>query len=488
MLFPLAFSISFQHQSNASLSLKNSSFHITNRHFQRSHISISKDTLDEDSEEMPFLMDKKVFTTYPENKYHEEKPKKRCNLKCCCLYKCILFCFCPATLILSSLAYLKHNNSVLKRGTPIANYLREHGFYSNIESIEQSMDHTITRMLNEKQPHLEWISDVGFKSYSDHIVENICIEEKVEEGIRRFKERDLVYFGEGFDKKCFLNFFLPRVEKANISIHLIHRSGFSKDFFQKIEESHAVLTFYTRAENHKHDDVTQKIGVVPWGLNYDVVLRTPLASYFRYNYFGSLEKYTKKINSLFERLKKSHEQRSSLPVMKVFIDFFGNLIREECYLYYTDIESVDKMDMSKRKCTRRSYAIFTIKKKIKNYETLFFLSPNQVGQFALFEQRSKYGFLLSIPGDGLDCYRIWEALIFNNIVITKSHPLFDKFILKHNHQLPIVIVDDYVNITKENLEKWYDSYAHLTSFNNEKTQSYLKLSFWKNYMKYNRSS
>lgn len=488
MLFPLTLFLSCERPSSASLPLQGSSLHVTHRCSQEGPIKVSEATSYEKHDQKPFLVDKKGNISCPKNNHHEKKLEKRYHHTYGCLSKCFLFFCFPAMLLASTaLAYLKYDSSVLKRGTPLANYLREHGVYSHLEYMEQSIDIPLTSMLNTAQRNFTWISDVGFQSFSDHIMEDLCDKGKVERAIGKFEEHDLVYLDRDFDQKCFFNFFLPKVEEANISIDLIQRSDCSKGFFKKIEKNHAVRTFYTKAENLKYDYVTQKIDVIPWGLNEDVVLRTPLASYFRYDYFGSLAQYQKRVMLLFSRLKEQHKQRAARPIMEVYIDYFGKLIREKCYLLYTDPGSVDKLSGSKRKCTRRSYALLTIKKKIKNYEKLFFISSKQIGQFELFEQRSKYSFLLSTPGDGLDCYRIWEALIFNNIVITQSHPLFDKFIKKHNHQLPIVIVDSYLNITKENLEKWYTSYAHLTSFNNEKTEAYLQLPFWKDYMKHNHS-
>lgn len=59
-------------------------------------------------------------------------------------------------------------------------------------------------------------------------------------------------------------------------------------------------------------------------------------------------------------------------------------------------------------------------------------------------------FVLSPPGNGLDCYRPWEALLFGKIPImisTSIDCLFD--------DLPVIIVNDWTQITEEFLEKKY---------------------------------
>ena len=62
---------------------------------------------------------------------------------------------------------------------------------------------------------------------------------------------------------------------------------------------------------------------------------------------------------------------------------------------------------------------------------------------------SKYNFVLSPRGRGIDCYRTWELFLLGCIVITKTSSL-DNMYLKNN--LPVVILDNY-NELNDNLEK-----------------------------------
>lgn len=63
---------------------------------------------------------------------------------------------------------------------------------------------------------------------------------------------------------------------------------------------------------------------------------------------------------------------------------------------------------------------------------------------------SKYRFVLSAHGNGLDCHRTYEALLCGAIVIMKHScldPLFE--------DLPVVLINNYSEITPENLIEWY---------------------------------
>ena len=78
---------------------------------------------------------------------------------------------------------------------------------------------------------------------------------------------------------------------------------------------------------------------------------------------------------------------------------------------------------------------------------------------------SKCKYVISPPGNGIDCYRTWESLYLGCIPIVIKHDMYDQF-----SDLPIIQVDDYSLITKEYLEKYINK-----EFNYEK----LSPSFWK---------
>lgn len=86
----------------------------------------------------------------------------------------------------------------------------------------------------------------------------------------------------------------------------------------------------------------------------------------------------------------------------------------------------------------RKDAIEKIDKSIVYYE------PSFVTRDITWENQSKYAFVLSPMGHGMDCHRTWEALILGCIVIVKKSPLDSLY-----KELPVLIVDDWSDISEK---------------------------------------
>jgi len=74
----------------------------------------------------------------------------------------------------------------------------------------------------------------------------------------------------------------------------------------------------------------------------------------------------------------------------------------------------------------------------------------KVPRLELWREKTRYAFVVSPHGNGLDCHRTWESLVLGNIVIVKRSsldPMYDG--------LPVVIVDDWREIRAENLRRWH---------------------------------
>lgn len=82
--------------------------------------------------------------------------------------------------------------------------------------------------------------------------------------------------------------------------------------------------------------------------------------------------------------------------------------------------------------------------------------------------QTKYAFVVSPHGNGMDCHRTWEALILGCIPIVKTSPLDELY-----EDLPVLIVNDWKDITKELLENTIEDFKHRT-FNYDK----LTLQYW----------
>jgi len=85
---------------------------------------------------------------------------------------------------------------------------------------------------------------------------------------------------------------------------------------------------------------------------------------------------------------------------------------------------------------------------------------------------SQHKFVLSPRGNGLDCFRTWEALFMGSIPIVRSSTLNGMY-----KDLPVVIVQSWEEVTEEFLEKKYQEIkSKMSSYNFEK----LYIPYWIN--------
>ncbi len=78
----------------------------------------------------------------------------------------------------------------------------------------------------------------------------------------------------------------------------------------------------------------------------------------------------------------------------------------------------------------------------------------KVPRLDLWREKTRYAFVVSPHGNGLDCHRTWESLALGNIVIVRRSPLDPLY-----EGLPVVIVDQWSDITEERLAKWQGEHA-----------------------------
>jgi len=115
----------------------------------------------------------------------------------------------------------------------------------------------------------------------------------------------------------------------------------------------------------------------------------------------------------------------------------------------------------------RQIAIDKIDKKLVFYE------PNKISKEDTYINQSKYSFVISPIGHGMDCHRTWEALILGCIVIVQKSPLDSLY-----KDLPVLIINDWSDISEELLKSTLKAFQHKT-FIYEK----LTLNYWLNKIK-----
>jgi hypothetical protein len=93
---------------------------------------------------------------------------------------------------------------------------------------------------------------------------------------------------------------------------------------------------------------------------------------------------------------------------------------------------------------------------------------NYQGRDSYWEECSKYAFVISPHGNGLDCIRTWESLCLGCIVIVKKSDIDHLY-----DELPVLIVDEWHHITEELLNKTLYDFSN-KKFNMEK----ITMKYW----------
>jgi hypothetical protein len=94
----------------------------------------------------------------------------------------------------------------------------------------------------------------------------------------------------------------------------------------------------------------------------------------------------------------------------------------------------------------------------KRYNTLKIISTHSYIDFEntklMFEdytrKLSTYKYVISPPGNSVDCHRIWESIYLGVVPIVEEHPALDYY-----KDLPILFVKSFNNISVDLLEKGY---------------------------------
>lgn len=114
----------------------------------------------------------------------------------------------------------------------------------------------------------------------------------------------------------------------------------------------------------------------------------------------------------------------------------------------------------------------SIFKKLKDLSCTYFF-PSKLPRNLLWQQKIQFAFSLCPPGNGIDTHRLWEDMILGLIPIVKTSPLDPLY-----KQYPIVIVNDWSEVTESNLQKWYEEFKD--AIISDETLEKLQQSYWLN--------
>jgi hypothetical protein len=93
--------------------------------------------------------------------------------------------------------------------------------------------------------------------------------------------------------------------------------------------------------------------------------------------------------------------------------------------------------------------------KSKGYSTIVGEKP--LDQEEYWTQLASSKFVISPPGNGVDCHRIWESIYLGTIPVVAKSPVFKTF-----SHLPILFIDDWNEVSDKFLERKYAEFSQKT--------------------------
>ena len=202
------------------------------------------------------------------------------------------------------------------------------------------------------------------------------------------------------------------------------------DDFIKFIESDKIIKWYSQNCIVSHSKLKQ----IPIGLDYHTIAKGNI-------YWGekkSPKEQELEIEQIRSEMKPFWERE-----IKCYSNFHFNIVYSKF--------GYDRID-----------AIKQIPNKLMFYEKTFKTRKES------FITQSKFAFVISPHGNGLDCHRTWEALVLGNIPIVKTSGIDNLY-----KDLPVLIVNEWSDITYKLLNHTINEFKTM-EFNYKK----LHLSYW----------
>ncbi len=136
------------------------------------------------------------------------------------------------------------------------------------------------------------------------------------------------------------------------------------------------------------------------------------------------------------------DQEQRLLQLKKAANFERQCLAYADFQFNNTTRNLIKRDPSIKKDRK---AIF---KQLKKNPAVFFQKKRLLRE-SLWEAMSRFEFVISPHGTGLDCHRTWEALVLGSYVIVEPSVLDPLY-----SGLPVKIVQDYSEISPTNLALW----------------------------------
>lgn len=242
--------------------------------------------------------------------------------------------------------------------------------------------------------------------------------------------------------RFFVNKILPYLTHTFVLVSgdsdlCVPREALTKEETFLLLKSNLLLKWFTQNSRIEDND---KIIQMPIGLDYHTIFSNPKCSW-RLPEEGKLPIQQEKIlTNIIKEIKPFYER-----ISKIYVNFTVNNDR----------------------FNQRQLALDKIPVELTS------ININFTPRTQTWKNMSEYSFVLSPTGVGLDCHRTWEALVLGCIPIVCVKEFKTLF-----EDLPVLMVNDWSEVTKELLENAIKDFKNRT-FNKNK----LTLSYWCNKFK-----
>lgn len=264
----------------------------------------------------------------------------------------------------------------------------------------------------------------------------------------KIKHGDIVWM-----KPCDLPSFCSFAKIKKIEPIILIISGMDYCFPFECKLSDEDVDFLLNSTSIKHifaqncTIIHEKITQIPIGVDYHT-------NAYKDKKIRSNNKEIHNQELIFQEIIKSSKKTKNKK-LKIFVDFhLSDTIQDGPQKRYKELGE-NRKDIFER--LRTTGLIDYISYKIPREE--------------LWKIKSQYLFSVSPHGNGLDCHRTWEDLLLGCIVIVKKSPLDGLY-----KDLPVVIVNDWDEITQENLYLWKREFDPILQ--NETYKKKLCNSYW----------
>jgi len=210
--------------------------------------------------------------------------------------------------------------------------------------------------------------------------------------------------------------------------------------------------------------IEQFISIKP--INRVILLTQNSDKTFTQEHFESVDKYVNKIYAI--NCNYAHEKIEKIPIG----------FRDNRYSIHQPLRTISLLKLEKDILIYMNFTMRTnYNERIKCFNAFkdlgFVTKENNIPLSNFYSQIAKSKYIISPVGEGIDCHRIYESIYLNSIPIVKSTLLDDFY-----RTLPIIIVNDWNDITEHFLLTNYSKYKDNLDYWKIKNKDWMYVSFW----------